>query len=77
MRCLDADEAIPIVASELYRDWGVTAVKSRVRHLLTGVKFADPSVPTHHFPISRRLEEERHELTDRASLASLGPHLHA
>ena len=78
MCCLGADDATPIVASELYRDWGVTAVKSwRVRHLLIGVKFADPSVPKHHLPISRRFEQERRELTERASLASLGLHLHA
>ena len=67
--CETPDEAVPILASELYRDWGTKFTKYRAQFFLSAVHFASPHFATRPAVRSARMTTAAQQDADNAFYA--------
>ena len=67
--CETPDEAVPILASELYRDWGTKFTKYRAQFFLSAVHFVSPHFATRPAVRSARMTTAAQQDADNAFYA--------
>ena len=67
--CETPDEAVPILASELYRDWGTKFTKYRTQFFLSAVHFVSPHFATRPAVRSARMTTAAQQDADNAFYA--------